>query len=499
MAVQNVANNPLGNYPVLVDKNTANSEMQVVRIDVGTGTAESRVTSANGLPVSIVGGGASDGAIVDGVSSSIKATVLDYASSNPLAVRLTDTAGDYVAAGAGTQYTEDAAAAANPVGGAIIVIRDDARGGSLTTTDGDNVAVRGTNAGEIYVKHVDTIAATQSGTWNITNVSGTVSLPTGASTSANQTTIIGHVDGIETLLGTIDADTSNISTKIDTLAGAVSGTEMQVDIVGALPAGTNAIGKLAANSGVDIGDVDVTSIIPGTGATNLGKAIDTATGATDTGVLLLATRDDALSALTPAEGDNVQLRTDANGALWVIPSGTITVASHAVTNAGTFAVQDATAQASLSVLDDWDESDRCKVNLIVGQAGIAAGVGATGVTVPRVVIANDQGKTLLSAGGSASSSGNNTLVAAGTNKLKVYAFSLTTTSTTAMTCIFQSGAGGTELWRCVLQAPTSVSTGANLAISPPAYLFATASATLLNLNLSSANAVHWSVSYFDET
>lgn len=39
---------------------------------------------------------------------------------------------------------------------------------------------------------------------------------------------------------------------------------MQVDVVGALPAGTNAIGKLAANSGVDIGDVDVTSIAAGT-------------------------------------------------------------------------------------------------------------------------------------------------------------------------------------------------------------------------------------------
>ena len=37
-----------------------------------------------------------------------------------------------------------------------------------------------------------------------------------------------------------------------------------VDIASALPAGTNAIGKLSANSGVDIGDVDVTSIAAGT-------------------------------------------------------------------------------------------------------------------------------------------------------------------------------------------------------------------------------------------
>lgn len=38
---------------------------------------------------------------------------------------------------------------------------------------------------------------------------------------------------------------------------------LDVEIIGALPAGTETIGKLAANSGVDIGDVDVTSIAAG--------------------------------------------------------------------------------------------------------------------------------------------------------------------------------------------------------------------------------------------
>jgi len=63
-------------------------------------------------------------------------------------------------AAAGTEYTEDAAAAANPVGGALLLVRNDARTGSLTTTDGDNVAARGTNTGELYVKHVDAIPIT---------------------------------------------------------------------------------------------------------------------------------------------------------------------------------------------------------------------------------------------------------------------------------------------------------------------------------------------------
>lgn len=134
----------------------------------------------------------------------------------------------------------------------------------------------------------------------------------------------------------------------------------------------------------------------------------------------------------------------------------------------------------------------------VSMDNVAYNSGATSATTQRVVQANDAGKTIISKGGSASSSGDNTLVAAGTNKLKVFAFSLTTLSTTAVTCIFQSGASGTELWRVVLQAPTGVSTGANLSVSLPGYLFATAAATLLNLNLSSANAVHWSVSYIDE-
>jgi len=40
-------------------------------------------------------------------------------------------------------------------------------------------------------------------------------------------------------------------------------------------------------------------------------------------------------------------------------------------------------------MDDWDESDRAKVNPIVGQPGIAAGAGAVGVTVPRTTLASD--------------------------------------------------------------------------------------------------------------
>lgn len=85
-----------------------------------------------------------------------------------------------------------------------------------------------------------------------------------------------------------------------------NGGSLTVDVGTALPAGTN-----------NIGDVDVLSVVPGTGATNSGKAVDSAAGATDTGFAALAVRDDTLSTLTPADGDYTHLRVDSTGALHV--------------------------------------------------------------------------------------------------------------------------------------------------------------------------------------
>jgi len=108
-----------------------------------------------------------------------------------------------------------------------LVVRNDTLA-DLSGADGDYAPLQVNASGALYVE---------------VKTSG---LPSGAATEAKQ-------DTIETTLTAIETDA-------DTIAGAVSGTEMQVDVVASLPAGTNAIGKLAANSGVDIGDVDVTSL-----------------------------------------------------------------------------------------------------------------------------------------------------------------------------------------------------------------------------------------------
>jgi len=126
------------------------------------------------------------------------------------------------------------------------------------------------------------------------------------------------VDGTVTAnLGTTDnAVLDAIAASLALLDNSIaSGNELQVDVVASLPAGSAAIGKLAANSGVDIGDVDVTSIVPGTGATNLGKEEDAAHSSGDTGVMALAVRNDVLEALGGSDGDYASLQVTKTGAL----------------------------------------------------------------------------------------------------------------------------------------------------------------------------------------
>lgn len=149
-------------------------------------------------------------------------------------------------------------------------------------------------------------------------------------------------------------------TVVDLPGDATNGLDVDVTRLPSLPAGTN-----------NIGDVDVLSVVPGVGATNLGKAEDDAHSTGDVGVMALAVRDDTLNARSGAENDYEPLHTDANGALW------------------TKDVNSDAQAASLSVLDDWDETDRAKVNIIAGQAGITAGAGAVGASSPRVTLASD--------------------------------------------------------------------------------------------------------------
>lgn len=64
------------------------------------------------------------------------------------------------------------------------------------------------------------------------------------------------------------------------------------------------------------------SVVPGVGATNLGKAEDNAHASGDVGVMALAVRTDTPVTSSSASGDYEPLHLSAQGALWITPTPT---------------------------------------------------------------------------------------------------------------------------------------------------------------------------------
>ena len=208
---------------------------------------------------------------------------------------------------AGAEYAEDSQHTDLDTGQFVLGVRNDTLA-ALGGTDGDYVPFQMNASGALYVEiatggssdavHVDDAAFTLgshkgmmmmgfAGTQSVNaNDAGAIAMETDGSVhihdGGNTITVDGTVTAnlsstdntvldniltknteIDAVLDTIDADTGAIKTAVEILDNAISGSEMQVDVVASLPAGSAAIGKLAANSGVDIGDVDITSIAAG--------------------------------------------------------------------------------------------------------------------------------------------------------------------------------------------------------------------------------------------
>ena len=74
----------------------------------------------------------------------------------------------------------------------------------------------------------------------------------------------------------------------------------------------------------------VTGVVPGTGATSLGKAEDDAHASGDTGVMALGVRNDTPSSLAGTDGDYVPPTFNSIGALWVALAGMETTETRAL-------------------------------------------------------------------------------------------------------------------------------------------------------------------------
>lgn len=247
-----------------------------------------------------------------------------------------------------------AATAANQLPDGHNVTVDNAAGASAVNIQdgGNSITVDGT------------VAATQSGTWDINNISGTISLPTGAATSANQLPD-GHNVTVDNASGaaavniqdggnsiTIDATSLPLPTgaataanqlpdghnvTVDNAAGGAAvniqdgGNSITID--GTIAATQSGTWILGANSGVDIGDVTVDNAA-GAGAVNIQDGgnsitIDAASLPLPTGASTLAEQQSQTTLLTTIAGDTTSLDTKvpAQGAALIAASMPVNIAS----------------------------------------------------------------------------------------------------------------------------------------------------------------------------
>jgi len=193
-----------------------------------------------------------DGNFVPGGSIGILEQ-LNLINADPLTTAIVDGNGDQITSfGGGLQYADGAA-------------RGTATGTVAMGDDGANIqSIKVDAAGELQVDVLTLPAVTGTVTANI----GTIAT---LATAAKQL-----ADGHNVVV--TSAPTTAVTGTFFQATQPVTGTITAVTaLTNALPAGTNAIGKLAANSGVDIGDVDILSIAAGTNL--IGGTFPTPSGA----------------------------------------------------------------------------------------------------------------------------------------------------------------------------------------------------------------------------
>jgi hypothetical protein len=279
-----------------------------------------------------------------------------------------------------------------------------------------------------------------------------------------------------------------------TVQGVASMTPVQVaDNGGSLTVDGTVTANLAAGTN-NIGDVDVLSVP---------APLSTTGGGTEATALRVTLASDSTGVVS-IDDNGGSITVDGTVAV----SGTVTVGSHAVTNAGTFATQvDGAALTALQLIDDIVQDEDAAhssghkgvMALAVRRDTAAVGSGTDGdystlnVTPSgnlRVCISEEEALATTFTAISASTSGDNTLKAAVASK-KIRVTSLFLIAASAVTVRFESGAGGTALTGVMSLAANA---GFVLPYNPVGW-FETASNTLLNLELGGAVQVSGSFTH----
>ncbi len=289
--------------------------------------------------------------------------------------------------------------------------------------------------------------------------------------------------GVKILFKRLDspANSSNLSGDYEQPQMSAGRIWVSATIDAALPAGTNAIGKLAANSGVDIGDVDVTTvgtITPGTAATSLGKAEDAGHTTGDVGVMSLGVANTADANISGTTLDYTPISTDLTGAVRMIGN-----ADHDAADAGKPVKIGAKAIASLKTTTLVSGADRTDAQSDLDGAILMRGQFPLGDLISERVSNTDGASTAFT----------NFAAVAST---KAYITGITVFRTDAATTTayvdFRDGTAGSVLW----SLPLPPNGGAVLPVGAVPY-FKTSANTALAFDVSTAlTTVYISVTGF---
>lgn len=144
------------------------------------------------------------------LSQGADGSATDVSSAAPLQVTLANTGAN------STAVKVDGSAVTQPVSGTVTASAQPGVDiGDVTINNASGASAVNIQDGGNSITVDGTVAATQSGTWNVTNISGTVSLPTGAATAANQSTGITALQLIDDAIVADNAAFTDGTTKLN--------------------------------------------------------------------------------------------------------------------------------------------------------------------------------------------------------------------------------------------------------------------------------------------
>ncbi len=417
-------------------------------------------------------------------------------------VKLTDGTADsatFINAAGGTEANALRVTIANDSTGLVSI---DDNGGSLTVDNGGTFVIQEDGAALTALQLLDDVVATL------------------GTTTYTEATTKGNVIGV---------------VRNDTLA-ALAGTDNEI-----APLQVNASGALYVQEGAAMDVSAATLTVAAHAVTNAGtfvvqedgaaltalQLIDdivatlgttTYTEATTKGNVIGVVRNDTLAALAGTDNEIAPLQVNASGALYIqegaamdVSAATLTVAAHAVTNAGTFVVQeDGAALTALQLIDDVVATLGTTTYTEATTKGATVGAVRNDDLATLVGTVNEIGPLQMTQNGAllgcpaanddykyaiidAASSGDNTIQAAAGANIKIRVLAAFLVSAGTVNTRFESGAAGTALTG---QMNLVVNSGYVLPFNEAGW-FETAANTLLNLELSAGVSVDGAITYIE--